>query len=59
MIIITDLINISNTNLKFSGLDKASKLEVIDVTNIQNADKLDGLNTLLNIRKVYAKVHHC
>lgn len=50
-----NLINISNTNLKFSGLDKASKLEVIDVTNIQNADKLDGLNTLLNIRKVYAK----
>ena len=51
----TDLINISNTSLKFSGLANASKLEVIDVTNIQNAVSLDGLNTLLNIRSVYAK----
>ena len=50
-----DLINISNTSLKFSGLANASKAEVIDMTNIQNAVSLDGLNTLLNIREVYAK----
>ena len=50
-----DLINISNTNLKFSGLANAIKAEVIDVTNIQNAISLDGLNKLLNIREVYAK----
>lgn len=50
-----DLINISNTNLKFSGISNASKLEVIDVTNIQNAVSLDGLGTLLNIREVYAR----
>ena len=51
----TDLINVSSTSLKFSGLANASKLEVLDVTNIQNADKLDGLSSLLNIREVYAK----
>ena len=51
----TDLINVSSTSLKFSGLANASKLEVLDVTNIQNADRLDGLNSLLNIREVYAK----
>lgn len=51
----TDLINTSNTSLKFSGLDKASKLEVLDMTNIKNAMAFDGLNTLLNIREVYAK----
>lgn len=51
----TDLVNISNTSLKFSGLDKASKLEVLDMTNIKNAMAFDGLNTLLNIREVYAK----
>ncbi len=50
-----DLINISNTSLKFSGLANASKLETIDMTNIQNAVSLDGLNTLLNIRNVYAR----
>ena len=50
-----DLINISNTSLKFSGLANASKVEVIDMTNIQNAVSLDGLNKLLNIREVYAK----
>ena len=49
-----NLINISN-NLKFSGLDKATKLEVLDMTNITNATSFDGLNTLLNIREVYAK----
>ena len=51
----SDLINISNTSLKFSGLANASKVEVIDMTNIQNAVSLDGLNKLLNIREVYAK----
>lgn len=51
----TDLVNISNTSLKFSGLANASKLEVIDMTNIRNAVSLDGLDTLLNIREVYAK----
>ena len=51
----TDLVNVSNTSLKFSGLDKASKLEILDMTNIQNAMAFDGLNTLLNIREVYAK----
>ena len=50
-----DLINISNTSLKLSGLGNAIKLESIDVTNIQNAVSLDGLENLLNIRKVYAK----
>jgi hypothetical protein len=50
-----DLVNISNTSMKFSGLDKATKLEVLDVTNIKNVMALDGLNTLLNIREVYAK----
>lgn len=50
----SDLVNISNTSLKFSGLANASKVEVIDMTNIQNAVSLDGLNTLLNIREVYA-----
>lgn len=50
----SDLVNISNTSLKFSGLANASKVEVIDMTNIQNAMSLDGLNTLLNIREVYA-----
>lgn len=51
----TDLVNISNTSMKFSGLDKASKLEVLDMTNIKNAVAFDGLETLLNIREVYAK----
>ena len=51
----TDLINISNTSLKFSGLGNATKLEVLDITNIQNAVSLDGLNKLVNINKVYAK----
>lgn len=50
----SDLVNISNTSLKFSGLTNASKVEVIDMTNIQNAVSLDGLNALLNIREVYA-----
>ena len=50
----TDLIN-NGTAMKFSGLESASKLEVLDVTNIKNIDKLDGLNKLLNIRNVYAK----
>lgn len=50
-----NLVNISNTALKFSGLDKASKLEVLDMTNIRNVMSFDGLNKLLNIRKVYAK----
>lgn len=50
----TDLIN-NGTAMKFSGLDKATKLEILDVTNIKNIDKLDGLNKLLNIRNVYAK----
>ena len=50
-----DLVNISNTSMKFSGLDKATKLEYLDVTNIKNIMALDGLNTLLNIREVYAK----
>lgn len=50
-----DLVNVSNTSMKFSGLDKASKLEYLDVTNIKNVMALDGLNTLLNIREVYAK----
>lgn len=51
----TDLINVSNTSLKFSGLANASKLELLDITNIQNTDRLDGLDSLLNIREVYAK----
>ena len=51
----TDLVNISNTSLKFSGLANASKVETIDMTNIQNAVSLDGLSSLLNIREVYAK----
>lgn len=51
----TDLVNISNTSMKFSGLDKASKLEVLDMTNIKNAVAFDGLEKLLNIREVYAK----
>lgn len=51
----TDLVNISNTSMKFSGLDKASKLEVLDMTNIKNVMAFDGLETLLNIREVYAK----
>ena len=51
----SDLVNISNTSLKFSGLDKAVKLEVLDMTNIKNAVSLDGLNTLLNVRELYAK----
>lgn len=51
----TDLVNISNTSLKFSGLNKATKLEVLDMTNIKNAVAFDGLNSLLNIREVYAK----
>ena len=50
----TDLIN-NGTAMKFSGLDVASKLETLDITNIRNIDKLDGLNKLLNIRNVYAK----
>lgn len=50
----TDLIN-NGTAMKFSGLEAASKLEVLDVTNIKNLDKLDGLNKLLNVRSVYAK----
>lgn len=50
-----NLINISNTSLKFSGLNKATKLEVLDMTNIRNAMSFDGLNELLNIREVYAK----
>ena len=51
----TDLVNISNTSMKFSGLDKASKLEVLDMTNIRNAMAFDGLEKLLNIREIYAK----
>ena len=51
----TDLINVSNTSMKFSGLDKATKLEVLDMTNIKNVMSFDGLNSLLNIREVYAK----
>lgn len=50
-----DLINISNTNMKFSGLDKATKLEYLDITNIRNIMALDGLNSLLNIRELYAE----
>lgn len=50
-----DLVNISNTNMKFSGLANASKIETIDFTNIRNLIDLDGLNTLLNIREIYAK----
>jgi hypothetical protein len=50
-----DIKNVSNGNLKFSGLANASKLEVLDITNIQNAMSLDGLSSLLNIREVYAK----
>ena len=51
----SDLYNISSPNMKFSGLDKASKLEYLDITNIRNIMALDGLNTLLNIRKLYAE----
>ena len=50
-----DLVNISNTELKFDGIANASKLEKLDVTNIKNLYKIDGLNKLLNIREVYAK----
>ena len=50
----TNLIN-DGTAMKFSGLDKASKLEYLDITNIKNIISLDGLNTLLNIREVYAE----
>ena len=50
----TDLIN-EGTAMKFSGLDKASKLEYLDITNIKNIISLDGLDTLLNIREVYAE----
>lgn len=51
----TDLINVGNTSLTFTGVDRASKLEELDLTNIQNADKIDGLGKLLNIRELYAR----
>ena len=51
----TDLVNISNTSMKFSGLGNAKKLEVLDVTNIGNVVSLDGLSSLLNLREFYAK----
>jgi hypothetical protein len=51
----TDLINISNTSMKFSGLGNAKKLEVLDVTNIGNVVSLDGLSGLLNLREFYGK----
>ena len=51
----TDLLNISNTNMKFSGLDKATKLEYLDITNIRNVMSLDGLNSLLSLRELYAE----
>ena len=50
-----DLVNISNTAMKFSGLKQASKLEYLDITNIKNITSLDGMETLLNIKEVYAK----
>jgi hypothetical protein len=50
-----DLINISSTQLKFSGLEQAAKLEILDMTNIKNAYSFDGLKKLLNIKEVYAK----
>lgn len=50
-----DLVNISNTAMKFSGLKQASKLEYLDITNIKNITLLDGMDTLLNIKEVYAK----
>ena len=51
----TDLINNPNAIMKFSGLQKATKLEYLDVTNIANIFALDGLDTLTNIRELYAK----
>lgn len=51
----TGLLNISNPSMKFSGLDKATKLEYLDITNIRNIMALDGLNSLLNLRELYAE----
>ena len=45
----------SGSQLKLSGLNIAKKLEVLDMTNVKNVTAFDGLNTLLNIKEVYAK----
>lgn len=51
----TDLKNISTTQMNFGGLGSVSRLEVLDVTNIQNIFALDGLEKLTNIRELYTK----
>ena len=50
-----DLKNVSTTQMNFGGLGNASRLEVLDITNIQNIFQLDGLDRLLNIREVYSR----